>query len=133
MTQDLSAVKRYLQAREDIAFAYLFGSRARATPNPLSDVDIAVYLTRGPFSQKRMEILGHLTDILHTDHLDLVILNTASESLKARVVKDRAILADNTPFMRHRFESLTMRAYMDFSKMENRILERRYLRGIQKQ
>ncbi|MFO7984978.1 MAG: hypothetical protein R6U38_03875 [Desulfatiglandaceae bacterium] len=80
-----------------------------------------------------MEILGHLTDILHTDHLDLVILNTASESLKARVVKDRAILADNIAFMRHRFESLTMRAYMDFSKMENRILERRYLRGIQKQ
>jgi len=96
---------------------------------PFSDVDIAVHLTEGPFSEKRLEILGDLMDILRTDNLDLVILNTASASLKARVIRNRVILADNLPFIRHIFESRTLRAYMDFSKIETRILEQRYLHG----
>ena len=129
LAETLLAVKNYLNGRDDIAFAYLFGSRARGVPTPFSDIDIAVHLIGGPFSEKRLEILGDLMDILRTDNLDLVILNTASESLKARVIRSRVILTDNLPFIRHIFESRTMRAYMDFSKIENRILERRYLRG----
>ena len=128
-SENLLAVKNYLNGRDDISFAYLFGSRARGTPSPLSDVDIAVHLTEGPFSEKRLEILGDLIDILRTDNLDLVILNTASEGLRARVIRNRVILADNLHFVRHIFESRTMRTYMDFSKMEKRILEQRYSHG----
>jgi len=127
--ENLAAVKKYLRGRDDIAFAYLFGSSAQGTLNPLSDLDIAVHLTERPFSDKRLGILGDLIDILHTDNLDLIILNTASEGLRARVIRSRVILADNLPFVRHLFESRTIRAYMDFSKIENRILEQRYLRG----
>ncbi len=58
------AVKNYLNGRDDISFAYLFGSRAMGVPTPLSDVDIAVHLTEGPFSEKRLEICldisGHI-------------------------------------------------------------------------
>ena len=129
LAENLLDVKNYLNERDDIAFAYLFGSRARGVPTPFSDVDIAVYLTEGPFSEKRLEILGDLMDILRMDNLDLVILNTVSESLKARVIRNRVILADNLPFIRHIFESRTLRAYMDFSKIETRILELRYLHG----
>ena len=129
LAENLLDVKNYLNERDDIAFAYLFGSRARGVPTPFSDVDIAVYLTEGPFSEKRLEILGDLMDILCNDNLDLVILNTVSESLKARVIRNRVILADNLPFIRHIFESRTLRAYMDFSKIETRILEQRYLHG----
>ena len=129
LAENLLDVKNYLNERNDIAFAYLFGSRARGVPTPFSDVDIAVYLTEGPFFEKRLEILGDLMDILLMDNLDLVILNTVSQSLKARVIRNRVILADNLPFIRHIFESRTLRAYMDFSKIETRILEQRYLNG----
>jgi len=129
LPEEMAAVKNYFTERNDVAFAYLFGSKARGTGGPLSDIDIAIYLTEGPFSEKRIEILGDLIDILRTDDIDLILLNTASESLKARVIRNRVILADNLPFTRHCFESQTMRAYMDFSKMEHRILERRYLHG----
>ncbi|MCF8146544.1 MAG: nucleotidyltransferase domain-containing protein [Deltaproteobacteria bacterium] len=129
LPEEMAAVKNYFTERNDVAFAYLFGSKARGTGGPLSDIDIAIYLTEGPFSEKRIEILGDLIDILRTDNIDLILLNTASESLRARVIRNRLILADNLPFTRHRFESQTMRAYMDFSKMEHRILERRYLHG----
>ena len=119
----------HLKARDDVAFAYLFGSMAVGDPTPLSDVDIAVYLTEGRFSEKRLQILGDLNDILSTDRLDLVILNTAPQGLKARIIQARVILADNMPFVRHAFESETIRTYMDFAKIENRILEQRYLHG----
>ena len=129
LAENLLDVKNYLNERNDIAFAYLFGSRARGVPTPFSDMDIAVYLTEGPFFEKRLEILGDLMDILLMDNLDLVILNTVSQSLKARVIRNRVILADNLPFIRHIFESRTLWAYMDFSKIETRILEQRYLNG----
>lgn len=129
LTRNLAAAESYLKARDDVAFAYLFGSMAGGEPTPLSDVDIAVYLTDGRFSEKRLEILGDLNDILSTDKIDLVILNTAPQGLKARIIRTRVILADNMPFVRHVFESGNIRAYMDFSKIENRILEQRYLHG----
>ena len=128
-SRDFAAVERYLQGRDEVAFAYLFGSMAKGVASPLSDVDIAVYLTGGPFSEKRLEILGALMDLLRMDNIDLILLNTASEGLRARVIRNKVILADNLPFSRHIFESRTMRAYMDFSKIENRILEQRYLHG----
>ncbi len=126
---DLAAAGNYLQTREDVAFAYLFGSMASEKPTPLSDVDIAVYLNEGDFSRKRLELIGDLSDILGTDRIDLVILNTAPPGLRARVVRARTVLADRQPSARNAFESRTLRVYMDFSKLEDRILTRRYLHG----
>ena len=125
----LIQAENYFRARKDIAFAYLFGSLAENRATHLSDVDIAVYLREGRFADKRFEILGDLIDILKTDRLDLVILNTASLSLKMKIIQTRRILADNFPYIRHTFESAIMRTYFDFSKMENRILEERYMHG----
>ena len=92
-------------------------------------MDIAVYLIEGGLADKRFEILGGLIDILKTDRLDLVILNTAPLSLKMKIIQTKKILADNFPYIRHTFESAIMRTYFDFSKMENRILEERYMHG----
>ena len=119
----------YLKARKDIGFAYLFGSLAENRATHLSDVDIAVYLTEGKLEDKRLQILGDLIDIFRTDRVDLVILNTAPLILKMKIIQARRILADNFPHMRNTFESLTMRTYFDFSKMEKRILEERFFHG----
>ena len=72
----LPQASSYLKARKDILFAYLFGSLTSGMLKPLSDIDIAVYL------KKRLEIIGDLADILKTDEIDLVILNTAPLSLQ---------------------------------------------------
>lgn len=127
--EKLSKVEQYLRGRKDIAFGYLFGSLARGLATALSDIDIAVYLTGKKTPDKRLEILGDLIDILKTDRLDLVILNTAPLSLKMRILKGRKVIADNVPFIRHAFESTTIRNSLDFSKIENCILEKRYLHG----
>ncbi len=126
----LPKAETYLRSRPDILFAYLFGGLARGKPLPLSDVDIAVYLRETVDSfEKKLEILGKLTDLLETDEIDLVMLNEAPLTLRMKVLENKRIIVDNDPFLRHEYESLTMREYFDFSTKEMAILERRFLYG----
>ncbi len=120
----------YLQSMPGILFAYLFGSLAKGKPLPLSDVDIAVYLRKdADLLEYKMKILGQLIDILHTDEIDLVILNTAPLPLKMKILEKKKVIVDKAPFLRHSYESLTMRKYFDFSIIEMGILERRFIHG----
>jgi predicted nucleotidyltransferase len=126
----LPKTETYLRSRPDILFAYLFGGLARGKPLPLSDVDIAVYLRETvDLFEKKLEILGKLTDLLETDEIDLVMLNEAPLTLRMKVLENKRIIVDNDPFLRHEYESLTMREYFDFSTKEMAILERRFLYG----
>jgi predicted nucleotidyltransferase len=120
----------YLRSDEDILFAYLFGSLARKKAGPLSDVDIAVYLTnQTSFAEKKMEILGNLVNILRTDEIDLVVLNRAPLALRMKILENKRVIVDHSPLTRHRYESLTMRQYFDFSHKESFILKKRYFDG----
>jgi len=120
----------YLKSHRQILFAYLFGSLAHGKPQPLSDVDIAVYLKQGSnLAEMKLDILGNLMSILQTDEIDLVVLNTAELPLVMNIIKSRKVVVDSVPFERHIFESVTMRKYFDFSVKEANMLERRYLHG----
>jgi hypothetical protein len=39
------------------------------------------------------------------------------------------VICDRDPFRRHRFESLALRQFFDFSILEHRLLARRYAGG----
>jgi len=120
----------YLQSKPDILFSYLFGSLSKEKPLPLSDIDIAVYLRNDAnLLGSKIEILGKLIDLLQTDEIDLVVLNTAPLSLAIKVLENKKVIVDNAPFVRHKYESLAMREYFDFSIIEKAILKRRFLHG----
>ena len=119
-----------LSQRESIIFAYLFGSTVTKSLTPMSDIDIAVYLNANiTGAEERLGLIGDLMVALKTDDIDLVILNFAPLTLKARIILNKEILVDKSPFLRHSFESLVMRQYYDFSIKENNIFERRYFLG----
>jgi predicted nucleotidyltransferase len=81
-------------------FAYLFGSLAMGVARPFSDVDIAVHLEESAdFVEERMNLFGRLTDRLETGRVDVVVLNTAPLTLKARVVRCNRLLVDREPFV----------------------------------
>ena len=121
---------RYLENQAEVRFAYLFGGLAAGRRGPLSDIDLAVYLgDRNRLSRVKMELLNNLIDLLRTEEIDLVLLNTAPLPLAYRIIKNKRLLVDRDPFLRHRYESLIIREYLDFSVAESRILERRYLHG----
>ena len=94
---------------------------------PLSDIDIAIYLKDvSEIHEKKMEILGVLMNLLETDEIDLVILNGAPLTLEMKILENKIVVVDHSPFLRHRYESLIMRKYFDFSVVEKAILERRF-------
>jgi hypothetical protein len=124
----LSLAFDYLRSDEDILFAYLFGSLSRKKAGILSDVDIAVYLAeKVSFAEKKLETLGNLVNILNTDEIDLVVLNRAPLALRMKILENKRVIVDKAPLIRHRYESLTMRQYFDFSYKEKAILSRRFM------
>ena len=126
----LPQANNFLENYPKVVFAYLFGSLTKGKVNPLSDIDIALYLKKGTnFSREKMVILEELIDIFGTEEIDLVILNIAPLTLKARIVGNKKILVDKDPFLRHSFESLVLREYFDFSKKEEDIFKRRFSLG----
>jgi len=126
----IKAASEYFSKQSNVLFAYLFGSHANNTATPQSDIDIAVYVNHEEYSsEKKLDLLHTLSLALNSDAADLVILNQAPITLAIRVLEKHIILIDRDPLMRHRFESLTMRKYFDFSYIEKEILERRFLNG----
>jgi len=126
----LPQANKFLENYSKVVFAYLFGSLTKGKINPLSDIDIAIYFKKGTnFTREKMVILKELIDIFGTDEIDLVILNVAPLTLRARIVKNKKILVDKDPFLRHSFESLVLREYFDFSKKEEDIFKRRFSLG----
>ena len=55
----LPKVKVYLNDHPNVIFAYLFGGYSRGTLSPMSDIDIAVYLSgNSDVLQMKIELLG---------------------------------------------------------------------------
>jgi hypothetical protein len=127
--QRLPLASEYLRSHPRVVFAYLFGGLARGEHRPLSDVDIAVYLAGIVTADVKLDILGKLIDILGTDEIDLVILNTAPPLLAMNVLRKKQVMADNEPAMRHRFESLSFRKYFDFLPVELDMLTKKVTHG----
>ena len=89
-------LKKYFNQRKDIAFSFLYGSRAKGYANQLSDVDIAVYfypLERHPiefeeeaFYDGENEIWGDLQRLLKKE-VELLVLNRVSASVAASAIR----------------------------------------------
>lgn len=126
----IASAREAVSGNPKVVFAYLFGGLAKMEPRPLSDVDIAVYMAgKSDLAEAKLGLLGDLMRSLETDEIDLVILNTASLPLKARILRSKEIILDRDPFRRYSFESLVLREYFDFSIKEEGILQRRYSLG----
>jgi len=96
--------------------AYLFGSRARGSDVPGSDVDIAVLLPAAEHSSALVGPLSTLTGFLerqleHT--VDLVCLRGAPPDLVHRILRDGDLVLDRDPEARTAFEVQARNLYFD--------------------
>lgn len=80
-------------------------------------------------ARARVDLIGVVTKHLGTDELDLVVLNRAPTALLGRILQSRKVIVDKEPFLRHRFESLALRMFLDFRIFERRFLDARFARG----
>ncbi|MGO8991053.1 MAG: type VII toxin-antitoxin system MntA family adenylyltransferase antitoxin [bacterium] len=109
----------------NIVFAYLFGGLAGNQRKPLSDVDLGIYV-KNIRGLDYLLFFGKISEILCTDEVDLVVLNSAPVSLAGRIIQTRKVLVDKDPFLRHKYESRILREFFDFTIKEKEILHGRY-------
>lgn len=92
---------------------YRFGSQAKGTARPASDVDLAI-LSRVALSQlRRFELAQDLAIQLHRD-VDLVDLRSASTVMRMQILSTGTSLTTEDEQARREFE---MYAYSDYARL----------------
>ena len=107
--------KALAKGPEGLVCAYLFGSHARGSATPRSDVDVAVLFEQDPPRTLAGLHLGLADDLTGAVGrlVDLVVLNRAPVDLIHRVLRDSLLLLDLDPSARIRFEVRARNQYFD--------------------
>jgi len=112
-------LKHYFTKKEEILFAFLFGSIANDKTTGISDIDIAVMLneskidkTKNPYGYKA-ELLAKLISVLSFDDIDLIILNEASLLLKHRIVQSGREIYTKDEKLSAEFRVKVMEQFLD--------------------
>lgn len=100
---------------EGLAAAYLFGSVARGTARPESDVDVGVLFSGVPptgLDGLAFHLEAELAQLLRQP-VQIVVLNRAPVDLSQRVLRDGRLLLDHDHAGRIRFEVRTRQEFWD--------------------
>ncbi len=102
-------LKTYFKNRDDVLMAFLFGSQAKGYNTKRSDWDIGVYLKpksgrlewdTGELYPQRGEIWRELSEILHTDGVDLIVFNSSSATIADAAIRGiPLIIKDRKQFL----------------------------------
>ena len=126
-----------LLPKKDVLLAYLYGSFAKGETHPNSDIDIAILVNDSISEIKysygyRAEILTDLMKTLHTNRVDLIILNEAPPFLRFQVVRYGIPILTRSEAERIDFHVKTITKYNDVKKLldiQNRYISRRLKDG----
>jgi predicted nucleotidyltransferase len=132
LSQYSEGLEQYFASLDGVALAYLFGSHARGQAWAESDVDVAVLLENRPDDDRcfdmRLEVIGGLMDVLHTDEVDVLILNQAPPALRYAVLRDGILLFCRDRQAMIEFRVRALNEYLDFKPIlkrhERAILEK---------
>ncbi len=119
---DLSRVRpqleRYFAGQPQVLVAYLFGSQVLGRPGPLSDLDVAVLLSGAPTADEcfeaRLEFIGGLMNLLHTNDVDVLVLNRAPLVLRYQVLRTGQVVYCRDRQAMVSFRVRTLNEYLDF-------------------
>jgi predicted nucleotidyltransferase len=109
-------IKTYLSSREEITFAYLFGSQVSGKTRFGSDLDIAVWFAHEPSLNTLGNLVGDLED-LTGERIDLVELNGLPQKkpkLAYNVVSKGVLLFTKDEKLHVAFKTKTFLHYLDF-------------------
>jgi uncharacterized protein len=104
-----------LGARTDVAAAYLFGSRARGTARPDSDVDLGILHRVAPAPTllgQPFELQAALSSKLGL-LVDVVVMSSAPVDLIHRILRDGRLIFEQDKSRRIAFEVKARNQYFD--------------------
>lgn len=116
---DLTALRRYLEGRDEVVVAYLFGSHARGEADARSDVDIALLLRSDLPDTFRLksQLDAKINSVLDSDEVDVVFLNDAPLPLQAEIIRTGQVVVSKDEETRVEFEVRTMSAWWDLQPL----------------
>ena len=86
-------LRRRLEDEPEVSVAYLYGSQARGTAGPLSDVDVAVLLKPGTDANEvRLDLIAAVAEVVGSVRADVVVLDEAPPALGWQVLRDGRVL-----------------------------------------
>ena len=110
-----------------VQLAYLFGSQATGCTHAESDVDIAVLLAASLTADERFTVrlmlIGALSHLFGTDHVDVVVLNESSPLLAYEVLRNGVLLYCSDDNTRVDFQVRALCAYEDTAPLRTLLAE----------
>jgi predicted nucleotidyltransferase len=112
-------LRNYLQDRQEIDFAYVFGSFTKS--DHYHDIDIAIYLVENfnPDNYKKFpygyesNLIADISALLKTDKIDLVIFNKAGILIQQRIINSGMLLFESNRYKRIGYENYVRGLYND--------------------
>lgn len=120
----VSKIKEYLNKREEVLFAYIFGSFVRS--DEFSDIDIALYVDGERPLKYEFEIEDDLEAMLKIP-IDVRVINNAPVSFSYGVLKDGLLIKDND--IRSDFQAMKFKEYMDYVHLRDAYIRDRDVAG----
>lgn len=105
----IAPVVEELQAKDAVLGLILFGSVARGSARPFSDVDLCIVTEKKIPDAVRMELLSY-----GSEKIDVSIFADLPLPIRFRVVKEGKILFFKDRLTLHRIQTATVREYLDY-------------------
>jgi predicted nucleotidyltransferase len=115
----IAAVQSALRADPDVTLAALFGSSARGTASPSSDLDISV---QGVPSSRLPALAVTLSRIAGRE-VDLIQLEAAPPLLRFEIARDGVLLAERSEGLWSAFQARAMVDWWDWAPIARRFAE----------
>ncbi len=129
----LPVLYKKLEALDIVCALYIFGSLAEGQIRPLSDVDLAILLSKGlnkkQIFETELELIGLIMDVLKTEEFDLIILNTAPLRFTYNILKEGKLIFCKNRMQLIDFREKTVKYFIDF-KFYRRQFDNIFLQGI---
>ncbi|TYP53765.1 type VII toxin-antitoxin system MntA family adenylyltransferase antitoxin [Thermosediminibacter litoriperuensis] len=111
----ISVLRKYLASKDNVQFAYLFGSYAENRDRKDSDIDVAVYLSgihEDEFFKYKLDFKTELEQIFKKP-VDVIIMNNAPPLLNHEVFKNGVIVKNSDPSALSQFRVKNFYFYLD--------------------
>ncbi len=124
MNDIIKKLKEYFEKKENIAFAFLFGSFSKGRSTKISDIDIAIYyfpenneidFESEKYFDDELEIWGNLEAILKKE-VDLVVLNRAASTVAYNAIRGKKIIIKDYDLY-YKFFTYVLFSAIDYNEM----------------
>jgi uncharacterized protein len=124
VTERHDSIRQVLRAGPPLRLAILFGTRARGTARPDSDLDLAIIPVDAALSLRDENLLVANLERATGVEVDLVRLDRATPALRWRIARDGIVLLSNPPHLAPRFLARAGIEHDDMRELEVQAMRR---------